>query len=246
MQITDMQLGGNNLADSVDSDGVILATTQPNYAPNTTTPPTAAAIVDEWETQSQADPTGFHVNIQEVLGTPLAESSAGRIAGNMNVFWDNADALTTNTVDDVGGAASGNVTQIMGTSLTETGSGDLAGAFVKFFDVTTPAKDINDVGGGTALSGGNTITITIQDDSDSSAIENAQVRMSSNGNGDETQSTDSSGQVTFTVIDATWTIRITASGYVGESKTLVVAGADQTPTYQLTAESGGGTPGFIG
>ena len=34
----------------------------------TGTPPTAAAIVDEWETQSQADPTGFHVNFKELDG----------------------------------------------------------------------------------------------------------------------------------------------------------------------------------
>jgi hypothetical protein len=40
------------------------------------TPPTAAQIVNEWETQSQADPTGFHVNVQEWLGVaPLALSS---------------------------------------------------------------------------------------------------------------------------------------------------------------------------
>ncbi len=30
---------------------------------------TAADVVDEWETQSQADPTGFHVNVKEVNGT---------------------------------------------------------------------------------------------------------------------------------------------------------------------------------
>ncbi len=29
----------------------------------------AAEIVDEWETQSQADPTGFHINVKEVNGT---------------------------------------------------------------------------------------------------------------------------------------------------------------------------------
>lgn len=32
--------------------------------------PTAAAIVNEWETQSQADPTGFHVNAREWLDQP--------------------------------------------------------------------------------------------------------------------------------------------------------------------------------
>ena len=30
----------------------------------------AAAVVNEWESQSQVDPTGFHVNVKEVNGTP--------------------------------------------------------------------------------------------------------------------------------------------------------------------------------
>lgn len=33
---------------------------------------TASDIVDEWETQSQADPTGFHVNVKEVNGTSVS------------------------------------------------------------------------------------------------------------------------------------------------------------------------------
>ncbi|HUX01813.1 MAG TPA: hypothetical protein VMY35_12630, partial [Phycisphaerae bacterium] len=32
----------------------------------------AAAVVNEWESQSQADPTGFHVNVMEWLGTAPA------------------------------------------------------------------------------------------------------------------------------------------------------------------------------
>lgn len=53
---------------------------------NTTTPPTAAAIVNEWETQSQADPTGFHVNVKEINGDAtaannLASSALGIISG---------------------------------------------------------------------------------------------------------------------------------------------------------------------
>jgi len=39
--------------------------------------PTAAAIVDEWETQSQADPTGFHVNVMEVAGTGQTANDNG-------------------------------------------------------------------------------------------------------------------------------------------------------------------------
>lgn len=39
--------------------------------------PTAAAIVDEWESQSQADPTGFHVNVKEVNGTAQTANDNG-------------------------------------------------------------------------------------------------------------------------------------------------------------------------
>lgn len=43
----------------------------------TGTPPTAAAIVDEWETQSQADPTGFHTNVLEIGGTGQTANDNG-------------------------------------------------------------------------------------------------------------------------------------------------------------------------
>lgn len=39
--------------------------------------PTASDIVDEWETQSQADPTGFHVNVKEVNGTAQTARDIG-------------------------------------------------------------------------------------------------------------------------------------------------------------------------
>lgn len=42
-----------------------------------TTAPTASQIVDEWETQSQADPTGFHVNVLEVNGTAQTANDNG-------------------------------------------------------------------------------------------------------------------------------------------------------------------------
>ena len=58
------------------ADGVTLATTQGNYAPNKTTPPTAAAIVNEWEAQSQADPGGFQVNIKEVNDVTVTGTGA--------------------------------------------------------------------------------------------------------------------------------------------------------------------------
>lgn len=42
-----------------------------------TEPPTAAAVVNEWETQSQADPTGFHINQMEVNGTAQTANDNG-------------------------------------------------------------------------------------------------------------------------------------------------------------------------
>jgi hypothetical protein len=41
------------------------------------TPLTAAAVVDEWESQSQADPTGFHVNVLEIGGTAQTANDNG-------------------------------------------------------------------------------------------------------------------------------------------------------------------------
>ncbi len=39
------------------------------------TAPTAAEVVNEWETQSQADPTGFHVNVKELDGSAIQQAS---------------------------------------------------------------------------------------------------------------------------------------------------------------------------
>jgi len=55
-------------------------------------PPTAAAIVDEWETQSQADPTGFHVNVKEADGTPV--ELAAELDANVTKIGDDEQSLT--------------------------------------------------------------------------------------------------------------------------------------------------------
>jgi len=46
-------------------------------APTGGSAPTATEIVDEWETQSQADPTGFHVNVQEIGDTAQTPNDNG-------------------------------------------------------------------------------------------------------------------------------------------------------------------------
>lgn len=45
--------------------------------------------------------------VQGFLDTTLTETTAGRIAGNFDTFFENADAATTKVVDDVGTAVSG-------------------------------------------------------------------------------------------------------------------------------------------
>ena len=46
-------------------------------------------------------------NLQAILGGALGETTAGRMAGNFDTFFENADAATAQTVDDVGGGGGG-------------------------------------------------------------------------------------------------------------------------------------------
>lgn len=93
------------------SDGATLATAQGNYAPNTVVPdaagvaPTAAEIVDEFETQSQADPTGFHVNVMEInsLSNPAVQlaRSAGTIVNAAAAAGTLSPTQMTTTLTEV-------------------------------------------------------------------------------------------------------------------------------------------------
>lgn len=71
----------------------------------------ASDIVDEWETQSQNDPTGFHVNTKEVNGTA---QTAGDIA-----------ALIAALNDPTAAAVATQVSTNMSLLKNSTGSGDL-------------------------------------------------------------------------------------------------------------------------
>lgn len=55
----------------------------------TGTPPTPTEIIDEFETQSQADPTGFQVNVKEVNGTA---QTANDNAADINTLLDRVTA----------------------------------------------------------------------------------------------------------------------------------------------------------
>ena len=59
----------------------------------TGTPPTATAIVNEWESQSQTDPTGFQVNVLEVNGTAQTANDNG---ADINAILVDTNELQTN------------------------------------------------------------------------------------------------------------------------------------------------------
>jgi hypothetical protein len=73
---------------------------------NTTTPPTAAAIVNEWETQSQADPTGFHVNVLEIGGTAQTANDNG---ADINAILVDTNSLNDTKIPDTISLANINV-----------------------------------------------------------------------------------------------------------------------------------------
>jgi len=79
--------------------------------------------------------------VQGYLNTVMTEVTAGRIAGNFGVFYRNADALTTNVVDNVGAGGGG------GTDWTASERNEIRGRL----GVT-----------GTVAAGGNTPTLSLE------------------------------------------------------------------------------------
>lgn len=82
-----------------------------------------------------------------------------------------------------------------------------------------------------AGSGARTVTVTVDDGTD--PLQNASVRLTE-GLNTYTASTNASGQATFNVDDATYTVAITKDGYTYAGTSLVIT-ADATPTYSMTA-----------
>ena len=74
--------------------GVTLCTTCTTNTDMVTAAPTAEAVVNEWETQSQADPTGFHVNVKEVSDTAQTANDNG---ADINTILERVITLTSGT-----------------------------------------------------------------------------------------------------------------------------------------------------
>lgn len=94
----------------------------------------AAEIVDEWEAQSQADPTGFHVNVVEVRGRTAGDVGNGNTAhflqsadsGSDRVAREGADSDTLETlsdqVDGITGGSGGARTVTVTVTRSDTGA----------------------------------------------------------------------------------------------------------------------------
>lgn len=93
LQVDVTQIEGVDATDQIRDSIVDDATRIDASALNTHSAITAASIVDEWETQSQADPTGFHVNVKEVNGTA---QTANDNSADINLILEDTNDLQTN------------------------------------------------------------------------------------------------------------------------------------------------------
>ena len=77
---------------------------------------------------------GLRSDLRTILGTAPTETTGGRIADNLSVFFDNADADSTKTQDDVGGTTPPTAGAIADAVWDEAKSGHTAaGSFGEFF-----------------------------------------------------------------------------------------------------------------
>ncbi len=74
----------------------------------------AAAVVNEWETQSQAAPTGFHVNVLEVNGTAQTANDNG---ADINAILTDTNSLNDTKIPDTISLA--NINGEVDTALTD-------------------------------------------------------------------------------------------------------------------------------
>lgn len=91
--ILDLVLADTNELQGDDVPGLIAAL------------PTATEVVDEWETQSQADPTGFHVNLLEVAGTAQTAGDLAALITTADTAIDSVFALLNDARGEPGQGA---------------------------------------------------------------------------------------------------------------------------------------------
>jgi hypothetical protein len=120
-------------ADSIDADLDVIKTDVAGMDGDAI--PSAEEIVDEWESQSQADPTGFHVNLLEIVGT-----AAPQTTGKLHVLDGDGNAIAT-------------ASQVQGIANVGAATNKLAVDAPNGFVLTTGGGEVNDEDSTHALDG---------------------------------------------------------------------------------------------
>jgi len=94
-------------ADAVANVTLVATTTTNTDMVGTDNALLASAAPTNWSSMVVSGAGSVDSLTQGYLNTLLTEATGGRIAGNFDVFFENADALTTQVVDDVGGGGGG-------------------------------------------------------------------------------------------------------------------------------------------
>lgn len=192
-------------------------------------------LVDTTTTNTDMRGTnGANTTAPDNAGIATAAAAAASAASSASTAATN----TTTILSRIGAITGSGVNTILGffkalLSKTATTPSDIGGTFDPATDSTEAVRDAVDTINTGAGSGARTVTLTVDDGTD--PLENANVRVTQ---GAETyvQATNASGQVTFSLDDATWTVVITKPLYTFTSTTIVVDG-NETATYSMTAVS---------
>lgn len=92
----------------------------------------AASAPSNWNSLAISATGIVNANLEEISGSAIVESSAGRIVGNFNTFYDNVNVASGQTQDDVGAGAGGsfwsateqaNIRQALGVDGAKTAGG---------------------------------------------------------------------------------------------------------------------------
>jgi len=126
------------------SDGDDLGLTNLDATVSSRSSHTAANVVDNFETQSQADPTGFHVNVKEVNGTAQTANDNG---ADINAILEDSGTTIPNQITGLNNLST---SDILGMTVDNDGSAVSLNAFYRLVLAVLTGK--------TAGSGTSTIT----------------------------------------------------------------------------------------
>jgi len=221
-------VGGTATGDVLTVGQIVPADTY-NLIDGTSSPATAAAV----SALNDFDPAAESVTVgtnNDKTGYALTSGERTSIGGAVRTALLGLFRLITRKDAAVATDEATDLTAIN----ADGGSG--GGSYDNTTDSHEAIRDRGDAEWVTGAGGGDgarTVTVTVDDGS--TVLENATVRFTS-GVESYVQSTDASGNATFNLDDATWTVAITKAGHSFAGDTLVVDG-DKTPTYSMTAIS---------